>query len=460
MPTLPFNLLQRLDLPLTEYVSGRIGYVHDAFLPFPYEIRESLPDDGRDLVVLIGKKNRAEGIRAVGERSGRAVIAFAAGDAGIRAAYLKGQDSLPPNVVAAFAVNNELADRRAVSVPLGVRASNLRALKFVRQNHRGGKCGLLYGNFTLNDQYYHPDRAGTPHIRERLVARLRDTSWTALDISDDHRKEPANLVDYYARTAGHRFVLSPEGNGVDCYRTWEALYLGAIPIVMVSTVTSEFAGLPILFTNDYSELSEEYLEERWQEMSSRSFPIERMMKAWYTNRFLDAVSTLDDPRFVCWQVDESPSWKFVKTLERSSRSPSGVVAETPKPPFTGPRDAMRPDDWTVSGSLRLAQLDGGLGVAVQGEGPGAADLPFETIAGGPFRIVARVGSEAGHGDTLELIVRAGREIIARAEVHDAETTVDLPFRARSDRTVLSIRAEAAAPEASWLLGGLAIEAKL
>ena len=30
----------------------------------------------------------------------------------------------------------------------------------------------------------------------------------------------------------HRFVLSPPGHGLDCHRTWEAILLGAIPIVV------------------------------------------------------------------------------------------------------------------------------------------------------------------------------------------------------------------------------------
>lgn len=29
-----------------------------------------------------------------------------------------------------------------------------------------------------------------------------------------------------------KYVLSPPGNGADCHRTWEALYLGAIPVVL------------------------------------------------------------------------------------------------------------------------------------------------------------------------------------------------------------------------------------
>jgi hypothetical protein len=49
------------------------------------------------------------------------------------------------------------------------------------------------------------------------------------------------------------FVPSPAGNGLDCHRTWEALYLGAIPVVL----KEEFCGeenWPVLVVNSWQDL--------------------------------------------------------------------------------------------------------------------------------------------------------------------------------------------------------------
>ena len=49
------------------------------------------------------------------------------------------------------------------------------------------------------------------------------------------------------------FVPSPAGNGIDCHRTWEAIYLGAVPVVL----KSEFYGSadwPILVVDNWSDL--------------------------------------------------------------------------------------------------------------------------------------------------------------------------------------------------------------
>ena len=50
------------------------------------------------------------------------------------------------------------------------------------------------------------------------------------------------------------FVPSPAGNGLDCHRTWEALYLGAIPVIL----KSEFCGdssWPVLVIENWDELT-------------------------------------------------------------------------------------------------------------------------------------------------------------------------------------------------------------
>lgn len=45
---------------------------------------------------------------------------------------------------------------------------------------------------------------------------------------------PKYFDSYLMDVAASKFVLSPRGNGLDSHRTWEALYMGAIPIVRTS----------------------------------------------------------------------------------------------------------------------------------------------------------------------------------------------------------------------------------
>ena len=58
--------------------------------------------------------------------------------------------------------------------------------------------------------------------------------------------------------------MSPEGNGADCHRTWEALLLGCIPIVKKTYMGSGlYDGLPVVYVNEWSEITPDRLAAEW-----------------------------------------------------------------------------------------------------------------------------------------------------------------------------------------------------
>lgn len=73
--------------------------------------------------------------------------------------------------------------------------------------------------------------------------------------------------------SSYSFVASPPGNGWDTHRTWEALYLGCIPIVLDSYFARTFfeKGVPLWIVQSYSELSgltESDLQRKYVELSA------------------------------------------------------------------------------------------------------------------------------------------------------------------------------------------------
>jgi hypothetical protein len=71
----------------------------------------------------------------------------------------------------------------------------------------------------------------------------------------------------YERNRQYPFWLSPRGNGIDCHRTWEALYLDIIPIVWNSSLNILYENLPVVIINDHRELNETFLYEKFNEIS-------------------------------------------------------------------------------------------------------------------------------------------------------------------------------------------------
>ena len=98
---------------------------------------------------------------------------------------------------------------------------------------------LLYCNFAV---------ATFPEER-RLVYELFPFSYKAT------RKR----YDLFAMDlALSQFVLSPRGNGLDTHRLWEALHVGAIPIVKSSSLDPLYEGLPVLVVQDWREVTRSF----------------------------------------------------------------------------------------------------------------------------------------------------------------------------------------------------------
>jgi hypothetical protein len=65
----------------------------------------------------------------------------------------------------------------------------------------------------------------------------------------------AAFGDHYRKNLlQSRYVLSPAGNGPDCHRTWEAMYLGAIPIVRRQLWPFAGFDLPVVVIDEWEDL--------------------------------------------------------------------------------------------------------------------------------------------------------------------------------------------------------------
>jgi hypothetical protein len=62
--------------------------------------------------------------------------------------------------------------------------------------------------------------------------------------------------EYRRALASYAFVASPPGNGFDCHRTWEALYLDALPVVKRAPFFDAFPELPALTVDDWREVTD------------------------------------------------------------------------------------------------------------------------------------------------------------------------------------------------------------
>jgi hypothetical protein len=88
----------------------------------------------------------------------------------------------------------------------------------------------------------------------------------------------------WQRQSQFMFVVSPEGVGIDCHRTWEALLLGCIPIVKRTKFTKLINNLPALIIDDWSEISVGRLLESATTAASRQYDFNPLLLSFWDSK--------------------------------------------------------------------------------------------------------------------------------------------------------------------------------
>jgi len=158
-----------------------------------------------------------------------------------------------------------------VSLPIGVR-DPLPMISYLRQAHgmeqkvRQRKTLLMCCCMQMGTK-----------SRQVAHATLKSNGFAcdSTDVPTVHRKvDGPPSWSYYAGLVQAKFVASPMGYGRDCYRTWEALTLGAIPVMLSSNSSPldrfKYQDLPILWISSWGIVTPTFLEKEWSRMRSRA----------------------------------------------------------------------------------------------------------------------------------------------------------------------------------------------
>lgn len=110
---------------------------------------------------------------------------------------------------------------------------------------------FIYANFTKGD--------GVRYERRKDCYDILSENGIIMQESTDYKTYLQDLKKF-------KFCLSPEGNGIDCYRTWEALYMRTIPICKRSVMIEKFAKtFPIYIVDDWKEFD---IDDVWKSYDS------------------------------------------------------------------------------------------------------------------------------------------------------------------------------------------------
>ena len=199
----------------------------------------------------------------------------------------------PQNVSKWYAVNSIHTDPNIIRIPLGIAnnycviTTKIRHIKSV--DTKKSRSKLLYINH--RPVTYPVERQ--PLLDTFTQRESRGETWftigsnrrgqTAIDLGG--ASDESVILSFLNEMVDHKFVLCPRGNGLDTHRLWEALYSRTIPITRYEEGHRNFTDLPILFIKDWSEVTEDFLHKKYDEMCSRKWDYSKIRASWWQKEF-------------------------------------------------------------------------------------------------------------------------------------------------------------------------------
>ena len=122
---------------------------------------------------------------------------------------------------------------------------------------------LVYLNFDVN----------TDSERNLIKNLFNNKKWVT---HGDLDKTLKGRINFLTECKDHYYVICPRGNGIDTHRIWETLYVGSIPIVKMEKGLEQFTDLPILFINNWNEVTEDILKEKIDYFYKKEWNLEKL----------------------------------------------------------------------------------------------------------------------------------------------------------------------------------------
>ena len=187
-----------------------------------------------------------------------------------------------------FCTNKTTSNKNTYSLPLGLtndcddtnihRVYGNKEVMLKVFNEGNQKDDLLYLNF-------HPDSHPT---RAAIYDFFKNLPYVKVGNREGTFEGRENFLRDISCS---KFTLSPRGNGVDTHRLWEALYMGSIPIVKYEITHDNVKDLPILFVDDFSEITESFLNEKYEEMINKEWNMDKLKLSYWEKEISNTFST-------------------------------------------------------------------------------------------------------------------------------------------------------------------------
>jgi hypothetical protein len=184
----------------------------------------------------------------------------------------------PDNVLMWYAQNVNIIHPRVKSIPIGLE-NNIWYPEKKEKMTRKLAQKKKYKNFV----YLNHNVKTNPLERQKPYDVLKGQSW----MTTGNGANGEGFDNYLDNIYNHPFVICPQGNGMDTHRTWECLYMKTIPIEKRNINNQFYTDLPIMFVDDWEEITERLLHDTFMKFADKKWNLEKLNFEYWRNEIIN-----------------------------------------------------------------------------------------------------------------------------------------------------------------------------
>jgi len=151
-----------------------------------------------------------------------------------------------------YSINNTCNNINVKSIPIGFRDypnDTVSIIQNIPVMNKDEKIHILYMNFIIKTNI---------QKRSECYNTFHYLDWVI-------NEENIEIQKFYINMSKSKYILSPEGTGIDCHRIYESLYLNSIPIIKCTNTEMDkfYNDLPIVIVSEWNLITKDFLIENY-----------------------------------------------------------------------------------------------------------------------------------------------------------------------------------------------------
>jgi hypothetical protein len=173
-----------------------------------------------------------------------------------------------------YGQNINIKHDKVTSIPIGIaneiwqHGDEKKLKKVILENNAKNK--IIHCSFDISTNYNERIKCASSMSKNNLKMNNRE-----------------NFEEYLRSLSKSFFTLSPNGNGIDCHKLWESLYLKTIPVVTNSINVDFYSKLPILIIDTWDNFNFEDLNENLYNEIIKKHNFKEIEIDYYKNKILN-----------------------------------------------------------------------------------------------------------------------------------------------------------------------------